>query len=86
MYYVHNQPHTQTNNQTYPLVPRGNGGPDAALKRAHVRRVAEVVNSWIQPLQNVFVLKKISEEFKGAYDGKAFGKDAIVRCVPPPFF
>jgi hypothetical protein len=61
------------------MLPKG--GPDAVLKRAQVRRVAEMVNSGIQPLQNLSPMAKITAESGGAYDGKAFGKDAIVRYV-----
>lgn len=77
---THHQPST-INRQTYPLLPRGNGGPDAALRRAQVRCVAEVINAGIQPLQNLSVMNKISAESGGAYDGKIFGKDAIAKCV-----
>lgn len=46
-----------------------------------MRRVAEMVNSGIQPLQNLSVINKISFDSGGASDGKVFGKDAIVRCA-----
>jgi hypothetical protein len=61
------------------MLPKG--GSDAVLKRAQVRRVAEMVNSGIQPLQNLAPMAKITKESGGAYDGKAFGKDAIVKYV-----
>jgi len=61
------------------MLPKG--GPDAVLKRAQVRRVAEMVNSGIQPLQNLSPMAQITAESGGAYDGKAFGKDAIVKYV-----
>lgn len=40
-----------------------------------------MINSGIQPLQNLAVINKILAESGGAYDGKAFGRDAIVKCV-----
>ena len=58
------------------MVPRG--GNDAA-RRAHVRQLAEVVNAGIQPLQNLSAITKITADSGGAYDGKAFGKDAIIK-------
>ena len=61
------------------MLPKG--GPDAVLKRAQVRRVAEMVNSGIQPLQNLSPMAKITAESGGAYDGKAFGKDALPKYV-----
>jgi maleylpyruvate isomerase len=59
------------------LLPKG--GPDALMKRAQARRVAEMVNSGIQPLQNLSVMNQITAESGGAYEGKAFGRDAIVK-------
>ena len=61
------------------MLPKG--GSDAVLKRAHVRRVAEMVNSGIQPLQNLAPMAKITTESGGAYNGKKFGKDAVVKYV-----
>lgn len=38
--------------------------PEDKIARARVRQLAEVVNSGIQPLQNLFVLLKVRDEFK----------------------
>jgi len=72
-------PYSHFLSQTRPMLPKG--GSDAVLKRAQVRRVAEMVNSGIQPLQNLSQMAKITTESGGAYDGKKFGKDAIVKYV-----
>jgi len=58
------------------MLPRG--GSEAPLKRAQVRRVAEIVNSGIQPLQNLATMSDITAKSGGALDGKDFGRDAIV--------
>lgn len=63
--------------ETTPMLPRG--GPDAVFQRAQVRRVAEIVNAGIQPLQNLTPMNKITAESGGAYDGKDFGRDAILK-------
>ncbi len=49
--------------------------PSDPLQRAHVRRLAEVVNSWIQPLQNLSTLQKVEKEF--AADKIKWGHDII---------
>eukprot|EP01099_Mayorella_cantabrigiensis_P000270 TRINITY_DN1125_c0_g1_i1.p1 TRINITY_DN1125_c0_g1~~TRINITY_DN1125_c0_g1_i1.p1 ORF type:complete len:222 (+),score=49.79 TRINITY_DN1125_c0_g1_i1:85-750(+) len=41
-----------------PLLPRGNG-PEDAVKRARVRHISEIVNSFIQPLQNPRIPKLV---------------------------
>lgn len=33
----------------------------------------------IQPLQNLSAMSKITTESSGAYDGRAFGRDAIIK-------
>jgi len=64
--------------ETYPGAPLL---PEGAVGRARARQLAEVVNSGIQPLQNLHVLQKIGAEGgdKGAW-GKYFiqrGLDAL---------
>ena len=49
--------------------------PADPIQRAHARRLAEVVNSWIQPLQNLSTLQKVVSEF-GA-DKMKWGHDII---------
>jgi maleylpyruvate isomerase len=63
-----------------PLLPRDLDG------RAHVRMLAEIVNSGIQPLQNALVLRTIEEKLPG--QGKEWGRrwnerglDALERAV-----
>lgn len=46
-------------------------------EKASVRRVAEIMNSNIQPLQNLATITKITKDSGTHYDGKAFGKDMI---------
>jgi len=40
--------------------------------------VAEIINSGIQPLQNLYTCQKISKDSDGALIGRAFGKDCII--------
>ena len=44
--------------------------PTDPVLRAKVRQLAEIINSGIQPLQNLEVLNKIEDDFKG--DKKAW--------------
>ena len=37
--------------------------PADPIKRCEVRRLCELINSGIQPLQNIYVLNKIGTEF-----------------------
>lgn len=48
-------------------------------ERAFVREIAQIVNSGIQPLQNMALAQQITEESKGTMDGKEFGLKAIRR-------
>ena len=48
--------------------------PSDAFKRAQVRRLVEIVNSGIQPLQNISVLAKIDENNR-----MEFGKHFITK-------
>ena len=50
--------------------------PSAPLARARSRQLAEMVNAGIQPLQNLWLTRAVSEA--GA-DGRAIGKEAIRR-------
>jgi maleylpyruvate isomerase len=42
--------------------------PKDLFERAHVRQLAEIVNSSIQPLQNLGVLRKVTDELGGQRD------------------
>ncbi len=44
--------------------------PKDAIEKAHVRQIVQVVNSSIQPLQNLHVLRKISSDFAVTEEGK----------------
>jgi maleylpyruvate isomerase len=51
--------------------------PRDPFERARVRQLAEIVNSSIQPFQNLSVLVKVGDELKG--DRKAWAADFIRR-------
>jgi maleylpyruvate isomerase len=51
--------------------------PGSARERAKVRQLAEIVNSGIQPLQNLAVLKQVSGSLGG--DDKAWARQWITR-------
>ncbi len=57
--------------------PKENLLPKDLVKRARVRQICEVVNSGIQPLQNLVVCREIVNTFKG--DKIAWGKKWNVR-------
>jgi maleylpyruvate isomerase len=58
--------------EMYPEVPLL---PDDPVGRAHVRQRAEVINAWIQPLQNLSTLQRI-ERLEGG-DKLAWGREII---------
>jgi maleylpyruvate isomerase len=60
--------------ETHPSPPLLPADP---FGRARVRQLAEIVNSSIQPLQNLSVLNKVGDELKG--DRKAWAADFIGR-------
>lgn len=58
--------------------------PDGIVDRARVREIAEIVNSGVQPLQNLSVLEMIDEVGRGCVEvklgkGKEFGKYHIEK-------
>jgi maleylpyruvate isomerase len=60
--------------ETHPSPPLLPADP---FGRARVRQLSEIVNSSIQPLQNLSVLNKVGDELKG--DRKAWAADFIGR-------
>lgn len=68
--------------------------PDDANERARVREVVEIVNSYIQPMQNKLTVEKIAEmdcelaewlpkAVKAHVDGTAHGKDEVAPILWP---
>lgn len=63
--------------------------PDSPLDRARVRQMAEVINSGIQPVQNLRVMQRLGREFEIEKPGQRawskgwieFGFDALERLV-----
>lgn len=53
--------------------------PEAPLVRAKVRQLAEIVNSGVQPLQNLEVFRYVREELKG--DTTAWARHFVGRGV-----
>lgn len=54
--------------------------PGSAFERARIRQVVEIVNSGIQPLQNLWVLRAIEHDFgQGAAGARAFAARVIER-------
>jgi maleylpyruvate isomerase len=51
--------------------------PQDLLERAKARQYAEIINSGIQPLQNLSVLKKLAQE--GHPNTRKWGREAIVK-------
>jgi len=60
------------------LLPRGAGASDPAL-RAAIREMAEVINSGIQPMQNLSTFRQIDADSGGAMNGKDFAKGGIEK-------
>ena len=54
--------------------------PGSAFNRAQIRQVVEIVNSGIQPLQNLWVLRAIDHDLsQGAAGARAFAAQVIER-------
>merc|ERR1712196_592188 len=63
------------------LVPPADGTPEGSLLRARALEIAEVINSGIQPLQNLSVLKQVRSAVGAAgqeMDGRGFASEKIV--------
>jgi len=64
-----------------PLVPLG-AGPEARLRRARALQIAEIINSGVQPLQNLSVMSaiKVADNDRGeTVDGRGFAAQAIEK-------
>jgi len=64
-----------------PFMPALDGTPEAALRRARAKQIAEIINAGTQPLQNLSVLKsvKVASVRGEDVDAQGFAKAAIER-------